>query len=339
MQDAQVTERESAVPSRQTQLGLPSSAGAELPRAEEGTELSSDATKTTAYPQPDTRQADGSELREPARAKSPSGDPSRDPAVAAVVAWFADRHGLTEVFGKAIRQAIDDVLDGPRTGRWSRDQLEKTEKIYVGTRIEILARTALGLERVGRLDTIVAGVQVDFKWSFQSVWEIPTEAVGEVCLLIGGRGDEEFAVGILRTDSVVLNPGRNKDGKRTISAAGKKRARWLVERARLPTNFLATLPADVRDYVMQGDSGQERVRRLFNKVVETPIPRLAVATVAQQLDPTRRVRADAARDLGPIRIFSGRYGNAGLVELGYAPIGRDEFMSVPIDKVRTRLEN
>lgn len=330
-----MTDRSPSEPSRQSQLGLLSSSGAEPPQEAIGTEPSHDATETTAYPQPDTRRANAVELREPAREKGPS----NDPAFAAVVAWFSGRRGLTEVFGKAIRQAIDDVLDGPRTGRWSRQQLEKTEKIYVGTRIEILARTALGLERVGSLDTLIAGVEVDFKWSFQSVWEIPTEAVGEVCLLIGGRGDEEFAVGLLRTDGELLNPGKNKDGKRTISALGKRRATWLVERAPLPRNFLATLPLGVRDFVMRGQSGQERVRRLFNNVVETPIPRLAVETVAQQLDPMRRVRADAARNLGRIRVFSGRYGNASLARLGYAPIGRDEFMSVPIDKVRAGLED
>lgn len=37
-----------------------------------------------------------------------------------------------ETFGEVIRRSIDEVLDGPRTGGWSLDQLEKTEKTYVG---------------------------------------------------------------------------------------------------------------------------------------------------------------------------------------------------------------
>lgn len=253
-----------------------------------------------------------------------------DPEVAGVVAWLARRKDLVEVFATAIREGIDDVLDGPRTGRWSREQLSKTEKIYVATRIEILTRAALGLERTGSLATIIEGTEVGLKWSFTSRWTIPAEAVGSVCLLIGGQGDRFFSVGVLRASNVFLNPGRNRDGKRTLTREAKQSITWLVERAPTPSNFIADLPAEIRQYIFDGTSGQERVRRLFNKVIATPIPRLAVATVAQQLDPMRRVRADRARSLGRIQVYSGRYGNAELERQGYPAIGPDEFISVPL---------
>lgn len=44
-------------------------------------------------------------------------------------------------FGQAVRQAIDEVLDGPRTGRCKLAELAKTEKTYVGTKVEIVVRT------------------------------------------------------------------------------------------------------------------------------------------------------------------------------------------------------
>jgi plasmid stabilization system protein ParE len=87
-----------------------------------------------------------------------------------------------EAFGNAIRQSIDEVLDGPRTGRWDFDQLEKTEKTYVGTKLEIVVRTALGLEPGPKLDLEVDGIDVDVKWGMNSGWQIPREAVDQLCL-------------------------------------------------------------------------------------------------------------------------------------------------------------
>src|SRR5216684_4038154 len=94
---------------------------------------------------------------------------------------------LEEVFGAAIRRAIDEVLDGPRTGRFLVSQLEATEKTYIGTKIEIVVRSSLGLKREGPLDTLVVGHTVDIKWSATQGWMIPTEALGELCLVVGTR--------------------------------------------------------------------------------------------------------------------------------------------------------
>ncbi|MFN8151440.1 MAG: NaeI family type II restriction endonuclease [Solirubrobacterales bacterium] len=65
---------------------------------------------------------------------------SDDPALDSVVAWLreATAPDPERLFGGVIRQSIDEVLDGPRTGRWGFEQLEKTEKTYVGTKIEIV---------------------------------------------------------------------------------------------------------------------------------------------------------------------------------------------------------
>lgn len=106
-----------------------------------------------------------------------------DPAIDAAEAWIRGRNiSLDVLFAHAIRQALDEVIDGGRTGRWSYSQLEKTEKTYVGTKIEILVRTALGLPRERPLDTVIAGHPIDIKWSGLRTpsWQIPTEAVDEL---------------------------------------------------------------------------------------------------------------------------------------------------------------
>jgi hypothetical protein len=242
------------------------------------------------------------------------------------------------LFARAIRQSIDEVLDGPRTGRWDFGQLEKTEKTYVGTKMEIIVRTALGLERGRLLDLDIEGVPVDIKWAMNSDWQIPREAVDRLCLCIGGiRKMSHFVVGLIRCSEDVLNAGKNQDKKRTISAAGKGSMRFLVTPASLPPNFLATLDAHLRDEILAGRDRQDRVTRLFQLVPRMPIPRTAIATVARTTgDPMRRVRADASREdqLGGMQVLSAKYGNQVVEALGYPRLGRDEFMSVPRDEIR-----
>ena len=183
------------------------------------------------------------------------------------------------------------------------------------------------------MDTVVAGHPVDIKWSAnRSGWQIPTEAIGHICLLL--HGDEPrrgFEVGLVRCSKDHLNSGKNKDQKTTLSAAGRATIRWLA-RGSLPPNFLATLPTSIRDEVMAQPKGQPRVTRLFSLLQRTPVPRLAVVTLAQQPgDPMRRIRKDKGDRLRGLVVLGGHYKktNAIVSELGYAPLARDEYMSVP----------
>jgi hypothetical protein len=59
-----------------------------------------------------------------------------------------------------IRQAIDEVVDAPRTGRVHSRELEKTEKTYIGTKVEILVRNFFRLPK-GILDLTIDGMDVD----------------------------------------------------------------------------------------------------------------------------------------------------------------------------------
>lgn len=259
-----------------------------------------------------------------------------DPASAAVHQCLLDCAGPdpASLFGLAIRQSIDEVLDGPRTGRWDFFQLEKTEKTYVGTKVEIVVRTALGLERGPRLDLEVEGHDVDIKWAMKSKWQIPREAVGQLCLCIGGlAGLSKFQVALIRCDEEVLTAGPgNRDGKRTISAAGQAALLHLVEPTPLPANFVAEMDPEIRWEMMQEPTIQGRVTRLFNLLPRTPVPRLALQTIARtQGDPVRRTRADKGRGdpLEGMVVLSAKYGSGVAAALGLEPMPPDSFMSVP----------
>jgi hypothetical protein len=263
-------------------------------------------------------------------------DPDTDDGVRAVVAWLRRGAGgdPQAFFAALVRQAIDEVVDGPRTARWDLEQLESTEKTYVGTKIEIIVRAALELERGSIMDLEILGHPVDVKWSKTSMWQIPEEAIGHICLCLGGlRGLTQFQVGVIRCDAEVLNLGRNKDQKTTISAAHKQAHMvMLVPPAELPANFVATIPAAARDRIFEGRTIQERVTALFQELPGRPIPRDAIRTIARtEGDSMRRLRADAyAEDsLGALRILSFKYGNGVVQALGHPALLPGEFMGVP----------
>jgi len=246
---------------------------------------------------------------------------------------------LEAVFSRSIRQALDEVIDGPRTGRYRYEELETQEKAYIGTRIEIVVRTELSLEPEGKLDTLIEGHAVDFKWSARGGWMIPTEAVGELCLLL--KGDETkgtFSVGLVRCEDELLNKGANKDSKRTISKAGKKEIRWLVEDGKLPVSLLAELDPEVEAAVFARPPGQARVREFFKRMMRQPVPRDVICTLAMQEDPMRRVRQDrGSASLDGMKILSGHFkvSKAAAEELGYGTLAKNDYMSVPIDELRT----
>jgi hypothetical protein len=260
---------------------------------------------------------------------------SSDPVLESVAARIEEcaAPDPAATFGDAIRRSIDEVLDGPRTGRWGFEQLEKTEKTYVGTKLEIVLRTALDLEPGPTLDLEIYGNAVDVKWAMNSSWQIPIEAVGEICLCVGGRQDlSRFQVGVVRCDEVHLNRGSNRDKKRTISKRGRAAMRMLVNDAAIPPNFVADMDGDLRERVMSEPTIQRRVTRIFQELPYEPIPRGAIATIARTTgDPMRRLRADSGADdpLRGMRILSAKYGNKVVTALGHKPLRKDEFMSVP----------
>jgi hypothetical protein len=260
---------------------------------------------------------------------------STDPGLDAVVEWLLQQAGdPPEFFGRIIRQSIDEVLDGPRTGRWSFDQLEKTEKTYVGTKLEIVLRIALELQHAGLMDLEIVGEPVDIKWAMASGWQIPREAVGELCLCVGGLAKlTHFQVGVVRCLLEHLNAGENRDGKKTLSTVGRGAMQMLVHSTPLPPNFVAEMDPELRESIMSERHIQQRVTRLFRSLPGVPIPRDAVRTIARtEGDPMRRLRADSHADdpLEGMKVLSATYANTIVEALGYPRLGKDEFMAVPV---------
>ncbi len=243
---------------------------------------------------------------------------------------------VAETFGELTRRAIDEVLDGPRTGRFDFVELEKTEKTYVGTKLEIVLRSALEFERGPQRDLEIRGEPVDVKWSMTSAWMIPPESRGEIALCIGGlRKLNEFQVGLVRCVSEHVKwpgTGGQRDKKGGLTPAGRAAMRLLVPPTLLPANFVFAMNPAVRHAAMSEPTIQRRVTRLFQEVPYTPIPRDALRTIAKtEGDPVRRVRQDAhAGDpLGGLIVLSHQSGgNAVLQALGHRPLEPGEFMAI-----------
>ncbi|MFD2469723.1 NaeI family type II restriction endonuclease [Amycolatopsis silviterrae] len=214
-----------------------------------------------------------------------------DPELQQVVDWFRKRPGLQQHFGSILRQSIDEVLDGQRTGRYDIALAEKTEKTYLGTKVEIVTRAAFDLPRGANMDYAIAGHDVDSKFSLRGAWSIPTEAMGHMCLLSSANDRKGlFDVGLIRITPEVLNKGLNKDQKTTITAAARDRVVWLAQRAPLPENLLLTLPDTLVRTIVAAGSGQKRINQLLRSVQGRIIERNTAVTVARQADGLKRCR-------------------------------------------------
>ncbi len=207
-----------------------------------------------------------------------------------------------EMIGGAIRQAIDEVIEGPRTDRWSIAALEKVEKTYIGTRVEILVRDVLGVPKGKVLDYLIEGHEVDAKFSiYHGKWMIPQEAVGEICLLLSADDEAlRFNVGLVRADLTILTAGQNQDKKRSISALGRARIRQFVEGGYLPKNFLMhEVSVTDRIEIFKEPAGQARVNALFRLLPNKPIPAVAIAALSADLQSAAMYAVhETERDMG-----------------------------------------
>jgi len=234
-----------------------------------------------------------------------------------------------------LRQAIDEVIDPARSKRFTLDEIQSTEKTYLGTKIEILLRNALGVEFGDEMDLLIDGVEVDVKNTIGSSWTIPNEAVGHVCILISTNETKAVcSFGLIFIRAEILNPGRNRDQKTTIKKAQLTNAHWLLRDAPYPSNFWLGLEPQQRRAIVSPRGGTDRVAMLFRLYQSRPISRKLIVALAQQDDPMKRLRKNGgARDqlgLEGILILSGQSkANRQLIaKAGLPPCKRDEFMSV-----------
>ncbi len=179
-----------------------------------------------------------------------------------------------------LREAIDIVIDTPRTGRRSYDELEKTEKTYIGTRVEILVRSYFQLSK-GALDLVILGNDADVKFTTANNWMIPREAVGAPCLLLAA--DEQRALsyfGLFFADPAYLTAGANQDKKRQVSASGFANIMWLFCQHPLKRNFWQTISSDAASRISAQRTGNDRVVTLFREVQDTVISRDVIEATA-----------------------------------------------------------
>jgi hypothetical protein len=230
-------------------------------------------------------------------------DPDRDPD-SELDAVEAELHRLDptgEQVAAVLRETLDQLYDGQHTGRWSYDQLHKTEKTHMGTLVEINLHRAFGFEDGDVTDYRIAGVEVDCKYSMSyGGWELPPEVINHICLLITGNDlTSTWTAGLARIHEAYLRGRANRDAKRQLTAASRSNIRRLwPAHGRLAENLFLHLNPITRDRIFgstakHGSShGQARTNELFRSVQRRIVRRPELATVAQQDDFMKRARGN-----------------------------------------------
>ncbi len=207
--------------------------------------------------------------------------------------------------GYAIREALDQIYDGQRTGRWDFTQLSKTEKTHIGTLVEIWMQREFGFADGEELDYRIAGVDVDCKWSLNLYdWEIPREMYirgNKIALVVwANEYTARWASGLIRISEDVLRPmGNQGDRKRRLNDRGRDQILWIVAGSDLVKNTLLHIKDPRKlEAIAYAARGQTAVTNLFRELQGELVNRATVLTAAQQVDSAKRVR-DARKKLRP----------------------------------------
>ena len=250
-----------------------------------------------------------------------------------IVTRAGGNDALAAKFPAMLRQCIDDVIQTPKTQRRSYEELEKTEKTYIGTRVEIDLRAMLKLPK-GKLDTRILGHDVDIKNTMGSNWMIPNEALDHPCILVAA--DEDRAVcylGLVVARVEYLTASANRDAKKGISALGFANILWLLQDHPYPPNFWRSVPPEAVPRIFEETSGNKRVIALFREMQGVPITRDVIEAVARQKDFMRRIRADDGKGTRDhlaregILLLSGQYDSALIKKFRLPFCGGSEFVS------------
>lgn len=213
-----------------------------------------------------------------------------------VLDWWRSQPNASERFGQVLRDSLDRVLDGERTGRWDYLHLSKTEKAHLGSQIEVSLVHEFALADGARLDCSINGIEIDCK-NAQTLygWMIPPqmwEKQQEIALLVWMNDYESrWAAGLLRCHRAALKDTENQDKKRALNNRGRDEILWIWEPPiqRLPINVLLHLSVTERTRMFRA-SGQAAVAELFRLVQGQLVDRATVLTVAFQQDSMKRVR-------------------------------------------------
>lgn len=222
-----------------------------------------------------------------------------DRELLAVWNWFRKEDPTGARTMQAIRESLDQVLDGPRTGRYRYSELRKTEQTHVGTIVEINIGKAFSLSDGKRMDYTVAGVDVDCKYSKNMwEWQFPLEATGHITLLTWANDStSRWSAGLWRVNEEHLaRRGKgNQDKKRTMYKPGREEIRWLWREYPLDENLLLHLDPAITDAIFSQRSGMQAMNELFRRVQGRIVRREVILTVGKQRDAPRRARQTRER--------------------------------------------
>jgi hypothetical protein len=220
---------------------------------------------------------------------------ARDRAIRAVATEVLSLDPTGSRTAAVLRQTFDQLYGGQRTGRYRWDQLSKVEAVGCGPLVEINLHREFKFSDGRSLDYSIGGVDVDCKYSQRiGGWMIPPETRDHLCLLVSAEDTPTpiWSMGLVRASANRLNLGANRDAKATLNEAGRNAITWIQQNAPLPANVLLKLDAATVDRIFAQPSGQKRINELFRSALGIVIGRAAVATVAQQDDYMKRVRAN-----------------------------------------------
>lgn len=207
---------------------------------------------------------------------------------------------LGTMIGEIVRDSIDRVVQTPKTNRLFYDDLEPTEKTYIGTCVEIDLRSNLKLPKGPHMDLLVVGHDTDVKFSrLFGGWMIPEEAYGKACILIAADDSmSRFYAGLVIAKVEYLRTGKNKDKKLGLTAAARSNILWLFQNELYPRNFWLDVQRDTVDRISNGASGNERMTTFVREILGRPFSRKIVEDVGAQDDFMRRIRADSSAKNG-----------------------------------------
>jgi hypothetical protein len=243
---------------------------------------------------------------------------------------------LHELLPGLIKDAVDFVLDPVKTGRTQMVELDRVEKTFIGLKIEHYLRDLLDVPRGIKRDMQIDGVDVDIKNTVSSNWMIPPETyrAAEPCLLIAtAKFDGRCWLGLMIAREAYLNPGSNRDSKRSLSEAGKRNILWLVEGEPYPASSWDGIDMARFRELRRVQPGELRATLFFRENLSRKVHRqLIQALLHDQKDYMKRLRrnggARGALAKEGIVLLSSTFGKRQARERGFE-LSEDEWIALP----------
>lgn len=253
-----------------------------------------------------------------------------------IISRAGGQRQLEEDFPAFVREVIDSIIDPVRTGRTRFEELVNVEKTFIGLRLEHVLRDMIDVPS-GLRDLVIDGMDVDVKNTVRDNWTIPPETYRdeEPCILIRSNETElRCWLGVVFARDAYLNPGKNRDGKRSLSKQGKANILWILDGLPYPPSHWTGIDTErFRELRRDIKFGTKRACAFFRAHLGLKVHRSVVqALLHDQHDYMKRLRGNGgARDhlAGEgIALLSGVYDAPLAREMGYGILAPDEVLAV-----------